>query len=108
MEAAVKAWAAAWSRRDINAYLGAYTTDFRGSASSRKTWEQERRDRIVPRKEIKVEISNLKVRMNGDKATAHFQQSYSSGSLDVSSRKTLEFSRNANGKWLIRQENVGG
>jgi ketosteroid isomerase-like protein len=108
VEAAVKAWASAWSRRDINAYLGAYSADFRGSSASRKSWEQERRDRIVPRKEIKVEISNLKVRVNGDKATAQFQQAYSSGALDVSSRKTLEFSRSASGKWLIRQENVGG
>jgi ketosteroid isomerase-like protein len=108
VEAAVKAWASAWSRRDINAYLGAYSADFRGSSASRKSWEQERRDRIVPRKEIKVEISNLKVRVNGDKATAQFQQAYSSGTLDVSSRKTLEFSRSASGKWLIRQENVGG
>jgi hypothetical protein len=46
--------------------------------------------------------------VNGDKATAQFQQAYSSGALDVSSRKTLEFSRSASGKWLIRQENVGG
>jgi tetratricopeptide (TPR) repeat protein len=108
VEAAVKAWATAWSQRDINTYLAAYASDFRGSTSSRKQWEQERRDRIVPRKEIKVEISNLKVRVNGDKATAQFQQAYSSGSLDVSSRKTLEFSRGSNGKWVIRQENVGG
>jgi tetratricopeptide (TPR) repeat protein len=108
VEAAVKAWASAWSQRDINAYLGAYANDFRGSASSHKSWEQERRDRIVPRKDIKVDISNLKVRINGDKATAQFQQAYRSGALDVSSRKTLELSRTGNGKWLIHQESVGG
>jgi ketosteroid isomerase-like protein len=33
-----------------------------------------------------------------------FQQKYDSDKLDVTSRKTLVFTRGAGGKWLIKQE----
>ena len=108
VETAVKAWASAWSRRDMNGYYAAYANDYSGQAGSRKAWEQERRDRIANRKNIKVEVSGLRVTVNGDKATAKFRQSYASDSLDVTSSKTLQLVRGGNGKWVIRQESVGG
>ncbi len=107
IERAVKAWAAAWSRKDVDDYVAAYTSDFAGQAGNRKTWVQERRDRIQGKKSIKVAVSELKVTVNGDRATARFRQNYSSDALSASSRKTLELSR-VGGKWLIRQESVGG
>lgn len=108
VEAAVRTWAAAWSRRDMSGYLAAYTPDFAGQAGSRKTWEQDRRDRIVPRKQITVEIVDLKVSVNGDQATARFRQVYASDALSTSSRKTLSLVRSSQGKWVIKQEAVGG
>lgn len=107
VERAVKAWAAAWSRKDMDDYVAAYTSDFAGQAGNRKAWVQERRDRIQGKKSIKVAVSELKVTINGDRATARFRQNYSSDALSASSRKTLELSR-VGGKWLIRQESVGG
>lgn len=108
VESAVKAWAAAWSRRDMAAYYAAYAGEYAGQAGSRKAWEQERKDRIASRKSIQVGVSNLRVSVNGERATARFRQSYESDSLSVTSTKTLEFSRAGNGKWVIRQESVGG
>ncbi len=108
VEAAVKAWASAWSRRDMDDYYAAYAAEFKGQAATRKVWEQERRDRIASRKKIKVEISDLKVEVKGDNATARFRQGYSSDSLSTSSRKTLQLERGDRGKWRIRQESVGG
>lgn len=107
VQQAVKAWAAAWSRRDVNDYVAAYTPTFDGQAGSRKEWVQERRDRIAGKKSIKVTVSDVKVSVQGDKATARFRQSYTSDALSTSSRKTLEFVRSG-GKWLIREERVGG
>ena len=92
----------------MNGYFAAYTSDFNGSAGSRKAWEQDRRDRISTRKDIKVSISDLKVTVNGDKATARFRQAYSSDKLSTNSRKTLELSRTSSGKWVIKQETSGG
>jgi Flp pilus assembly protein TadD/ketosteroid isomerase-like protein len=108
VDQAVKAWAAAWSRRDMPAYYAAYAADYRGQASSHKAWEQERRDRIAGKRSIRVSVSDLKIAVNGDKATVHFRQSYDSDALSTTSRKTLELVRAGGGKWVIRQESVGG
>ncbi|MBQ0930837.1 tetratricopeptide repeat protein [Ideonella sp. 4Y16] len=107
IERAVKAWASAWSRKDMGDYVAAYTNDYAGQSGSHKKWVEERRDRIVGKKSIKVSVSELKVSVNGDKATARFRQNYESDALSTSSRKTLELVRSG-GKWLIRQESVGG
>lgn len=105
-EAAVRAWAKAWSQRDMAAYYAAYSPEFKGQAASRKAWEQDRRDRIATRKQITVELRDLQVRADGDRATAKFRQIYSSDTLSANSRKTLQLAR-VGGRWLIRQESVG-
>lgn len=105
-EAAVRAWAKAWSQRDMAAYYAAYSPEFKGQAGSRKAWEQDRRDRIATRKQITVELRDLQVSVDGDRATAKFRQVYSSDTLSANSRKTLQLAR-VGGRWLIRQESVG-
>lgn len=105
---AVHAWAAAWESQDMNAYLGAYAKNFRPqNQSSRAAWEKERRERIVGRAKITVDISDLRVHVDGDKAQARFRQQYSSGSMNVSSRKTLDMV-NQGGHWSIVRESTGG
>lgn len=89
------------------AYYAAYSPDFRGQAASRKAWEQDRRDRIATRKQIKVELQDLKITVEGDQATARFRQVYASDALSTTGRKTLQLVR-MNGHWLIKQEAVGG
>ncbi|RKJ99554.1 L,D-transpeptidase Cds6 family protein [Alicycliphilus denitrificans] len=105
---AVNAWAAAWESQDMNAYLGAYAKSFRPqNQPSRAAWEKERRERIVGRAKITVGISDLRVHVDGDKAQARFRQQYSSGSMNVSSRKTLDMV-NQGGHWSIVRESTGG
>ncbi len=108
VESAVHAWASAWARRDMAGYLGAYTADYATAGKSHKAWEEDRRARIVPRKHIAVQLSDLRVSVNGDKAQAHFKQTYESDALTTSGHKTLDLVRSPSGKWLIRQESVGG
>lgn len=92
----------------MNAYLGAYAKNFRPqNQSSRAAWEKERRERIVGRAKITVDISDLRVHVDGDKAQARFRQQYSSGSMNVSSRKTLDMV-NQSGHWSIVRESTGG
>ena len=108
IEAAVMAWAAAWSSKDMDAYLRAYGTDFDPPRkTSRKAWEQERRARIVGKTEIEVKVSDLSVDVTGDKARVRFQQGYSAGKLQVSSRKTLDMVKTGE-RWLIVRESTGG
>ena len=107
VESAVRAWAAAWSKRDMPAYYAAYTPEFSGQAATRKGWEQDRHNRIATRKQIKIELVDLQITVNGDQATAKFKQVYASDALSTTGRKTLQLVRSANGKWLIKQEAVG-
>ena len=107
-EAAVRAWANAWSAKDMKNYLGAYAKEFDTPGSmSRKEWEEDRRVRIESKAKITVKLDALKVEVHGDKATVKFRQDYRADKLAVSSRKTLELVKRAD-HWQIVRETVGG
>ena len=105
---AVQAWARAWSQKNMAGYLRAYDASFDPpDGQSRRSWEQERRDRIVSKTRISVTVSGLKISVRGDRATAQFTQHYRADALNVSGRKTLTLVRRG-GEWRITQESVGG
>lgn len=104
-QAAAMAWAAAWSRKDLDAYFAAYTPEFNGG-QSRKVWENERRARILGKRSIAVALSDFDTKVQGDKAVVRFRQSYRADALKVSSRKKLEMI-NVSGRWLIQKESTG-
>ena len=108
VSAAVQAWAAAWAAKDMKGYLSAYGKEFDPPGKqTRAAWEKEREARIVGKSKITVQVSDLNVSMNGNKATARFRQAYSADSLNVTSRKTLDLV-NSNGRWAIVRESTGG
>ncbi len=86
-------------------YFAAYAKDFDGG-KSRKTWEQERRERITGKRSISVKVSSLKISVNGNKATARFRQDYNADNLSVTSGKRLELVRNGS-NWVIVKESTG-
>ena len=101
-------WANAWSTKNTNAYLAYYGNDFQTPKGiSRKAWSDERRLRIESKGHINVKVDAPKVSIDGNTATVHFRQVYSSDQLKADSHKTLVFSRQ-DGKWLITQERSGG
>jgi tetratricopeptide (TPR) repeat protein len=104
---AIDLWAAAWSRKDVKAYLAAYARDFKTPAGeSRATWDAERQKRIAKPGAIQVSYENLRITVDGDSATVKFRQHYKSASLKTSSNKVLLMGRR-DGKWRILQERVG-
>ena len=107
IEAAVRAWAASWSAKDVSGYLAAYGKDFdTPGKQARKSWEDERRARIVGKSSITVKVDDVVVSSNGAKATVKFKQTYSADSLNVTSRKTLELVK-AGDRWVIVREFTG-
>jgi hypothetical protein len=107
VEAAVQAWAKSWSTKNMSGYLGAYASNFTPpGGQSRKDWEADRKARILPRNKIDVEVSDLAVTLNGDRASVRFRQAYASDSLSVTSRKTLDLVKSGN-RWLIVRESTG-
>ncbi|WP_460894950.1 L,D-transpeptidase Cds6 family protein, partial [Ramlibacter monticola] len=108
VEAAIKAWAQAWAAKDMGGYLGAYGKEFDPPGNqSRQAWEQERRARILGKSKIAVQVSDLDVSVNGNKAVARFKQNYSADALHVNSRKTLELVKSGE-RWAIVRESTGG
>ena len=104
---AIDLWAAAWSRKDVKAYLAAYARDFKTPAGeSRAAWDAERQKRIAKPGAIQVSYENLRISVDGDSATVKFRQHYKSASLKTSSNKTLLMGKR-DGKWQILQERVG-
>jgi len=107
VETAVLAWAKAWSNKNVEAYLKAYSPNFAPAGKqTRAAWQKERRDRIVGKKSISVTLSDLDIRVDGEQAVASFRQAYKADSLSVSSQKTLNLKKSAH-TWLITRESTG-
>ena len=107
VEAAVHAWAKAWAAKDMANYLAAYSPNFQTPGNqSRKAWEAERRARIVGKRSISVNLADLTITTQNDRATARFRQHYRADTLNVSSRKTLQLELRK-GQWLIVSETTG-
>jgi ketosteroid isomerase-like protein/thioredoxin-like negative regulator of GroEL len=104
VEKAMQRWAQAWSQRDMSSYYAAYAPEFKGKSASRKAWEEERRLRITSKKKISVQLSDISIKVNGNKATLRVRQNYTSDALSVKSTKNFEMVKNKLGDWQITQE----
>lgn len=90
----------------MNSYLSSYGKEF-DAPGGRRTWEEERKKRILGKNKISVQLSNLDIKINGNTAKARFKQAYDADSLSVDSRKTLDLARVDN-RWVIVREATGG
>lgn len=104
IEQVVRDWAQAWSRQDVPAYLAFYADNFAPPRGlDRAAWEAERKQRLQAPKQIKVEVSNLRVQIKGDKAQARFSQRYEADHLKGTYSKTLDLALQ-DGQWKIVRE----
>jgi Flp pilus assembly protein TadD len=105
---AVNAWAQAWSRKDVEAYLSHYAASFDPPGKeSRADWAKTRKERIDAPKSISVSVESPKVTMQGaNEAQVSFRQNYRSDRLKSTSRKTLDMVKTEEG-WQIRREQSG-
>jgi hypothetical protein len=101
---ALKAWADAWSKKDVDGYLSAYSANYAPKGVSRKEWVEYRRLRIQTPKFIQVELSDQKVMLKGaTHAKVSFTQSYVSDTLRERNTKHIDMEL-IDGKWLITYE----
>ena len=97
-------WAASWSARDVEGYLSFYSANFElPGALTRAQWEGQRRNRISTKSLIEVGISNLNIQVDGDSATAEFDQAYKADKYSDNVRKTLRLKKE-DGRWKIYTE----
>lgn len=108
VELAVRAWARAWTDKNMAQYLAAYDKNFETPGQqSRSAWEQDRRLRITGKSRISVNLLELQITVKDNRAVAKFRQDYKADALAVLSRKTLELVRTGD-RWLIVKESSGG
>lgn len=106
VEAAVRAWSVAWSRKDMDSYFAAYARDYAPAGKSRKAWETERRSRIGGKRNISLKLSDIQVSVTGERASVRFHQAYKADALEINGHKSLELMRSG-GSWLIVKESAG-
>jgi ketosteroid isomerase-like protein len=100
-------WLAAWSEKNVDAYLAYYAKDFQTpGGESRAAWESERASRINKPGAIQVTYENLQITIDGNFATAKFRQHYKSNRLKTGTSKVVVLA-NRDGRWLIQQERIG-
>lgn len=104
--AMVETWRLAWSRRDVNAYLGHYSAQFvPANGQSQEQWAANRRTIIASRADIQVSIRDLRLSRTDDHAmNVAFLQDYAAGNYrETAQPKILRFHREDSG-WRIVSE----
>ena len=102
----VKNWAKAWQEKDVPAYINFYSADHRPSFKTHKSWVAHRRKRIMRPGSIKVTVSNIEIRAQGEnRAIIDFEQTYDSPNYSDKVLKRLGF-RRIGSKWKISDERV--
>ena len=104
LERATTNWAAAWSRKDVPAYLAFYSRSFQPPTGlSRSDWEKQRHERLNRSGTIKVTIDDLKVVADGDGWRVTFRQHYRATGLESTATKSMRWVHEG-GRWLIQAE----
>lgn len=105
IDAFVRSWALAWSKKDADAYLSHYSTSFRPRGSlTLEAWRNRRQERIARPAFIEVSVLNLSAEMvSPDTARVSFHQSYRSDTYGDRVLKILDLVRE-DGRWKIAGE----
>jgi tetratricopeptide (TPR) repeat protein len=102
---AVNNWAEAWSSKNLDKYFASYGAGFEpAKGDSRKTWQEQRSERIKSPSKIYIGISNIKIfTIDDNNAKVRFKQTYRADGKPIGTFKIL-IMRKEGGNWLIQQE----
>lgn len=101
---AVKAWAKAWSDRNVDVYLDSYVSDYHPPGLAHEDWVAKRRERILAPKWIKLDVTDPKVvHPTPDRAEVVYRQVYQTEDARLTSRKRIGLTL-VDGKWKIEEE----
>ncbi|MGA7178112.1 MAG: outer membrane protein assembly factor BamE [Thiobacillaceae bacterium] len=105
--AAVQNWAKAWSARDEQGYLAAYSDDFKpGGGFTRAEWKKRRKMLLNLSKNIEVQVESPVVEFpKAGQALVTFNQYYRSDTFHDAVIKQLLMGLQ-DGRWLILEERV--
>jgi tetratricopeptide (TPR) repeat protein len=104
----IATWAAARSRRDIEAYVRTYEPNYSPDQESRGRWldAQSAMLQALPRRPVQLE--NLRITVDGNQALARFRHTDGgtprASSGNAAAEMALQLRRSATGQWLITRE----
>lgn len=99
----VESWRKAWEQKRLDEYISHYHPAFISSGKSLTAWKGYKNRLNNRYRRISVKVSNLRIKDNGSKAWAYFEQGYDTESYHAKGYKRLEF-RKKDGSWKIFRE----
>ncbi|MFT6351945.1 MAG: tetratricopeptide (TPR) repeat protein [Neptuniibacter pectenicola] len=98
-------WASAWSNKDHQGYINAYTDVYRPNAKlNHNQWVTQRQQRISKPAFIRVDVSNITIkRLSPNLVEARFEQRYQSDTYKDAVKKRV-LMVNTSGQWKISLE----
>lgn len=101
---ALDQWSLAWRQQEVAQYLGMYADDFTPAGNmSRQAWAQSRSTRILGKKNIRHEISDLTLQMGKTTVMVKFTQIYQDERIKAVDQKTMQWTQR-DGRWWIVSE----
>ena len=105
----VEAWRLAWSRSDVNAYLGHYSARFvPANGQPPAQWTASRRKVIGARTDIQVNTHDLRIQRIDDRSmNVSFLQDYAAGNYrETAQPKVLRLSREDTGWRIVSEQSL--
>ena len=101
----IEKWESSWEKGRMDRYGACYAPSFRAQGKNLKAWVAYKQELSKRYKNIRVRTDNLKVTVQGDRATATFRQHYSASNIKSSGLKRLDLVK-MNGEWKIARETI--
>lgn len=100
----ISEWLAAWSSKNVEAYLAFYSPSFvPDGKQSRVEWVEQRKKRLGKKGDIEVLAEDIVMTVGPNEATSQFRQTYRAADYGDVMAKTLHW-RKESGRWLIVRE----
>jgi tetratricopeptide (TPR) repeat protein len=96
-------WAASWESGNMKIYSGCYASDFQSKGMNLNEWVTFKTNVHKNSNNIKINVSDFKISVDGNNAKAVFSQNYSSSLVKSKGKKTLELKKEGE-EWKIFRE----
>ena len=106
----IEQWRKAWQQGDSGRYLDLYSSEFKPhSGLSYSDWREQRYQKVLPERNIKLELSDFEVIFSQEyqRATVEFSQRYQSYGFVEQSRKELLLIKVAEQWFIVSEREIG-
>ena len=102
----VERWKTSWENKELDTYFSSYSRYFKIKGDiSYKGWKKTRTEKIINKKEINIQITNIKYKFKEGYWFVNMSQAYNSGNYSDKENKTLVII-NESGDYKIIEENT--